>query len=48
LKSYLEYLSNEPNTKINNNSAPIVNFLARELLEFLNFDEKLIDEIMDF
>lgn len=52
LKAYLEILSNQPPTKINAETAfaqrTEVNFLPQELLEFLNFDEKFIGEIMDF
>jgi hypothetical protein len=58
LKIYLESLSNEPNTKINNESvlsrrnydekSALANFLPRELLKFLNIDESQIEDIMDF
>ena len=49
LKVYLESMSNEPNSKINSTGPKQVNtFLPRELLEFLKFDSKLIEEILDF
>jgi hypothetical protein len=49
LKVYLESMSNEPNSKINSSgSKTAITFLHRELLEFLNFDSKLIEEILDF
>ena len=52
LKAYLDILSNQPPTKINaethQSQRSEGNFLPQELLEFLNFDEKLIGEIMNF
>jgi hypothetical protein len=49
LKAYLESMSNEANSKINSSGSKTANsFLPRELLQFLNFDSKLIEEILDF
>jgi len=66
LKGYLEALSNQPSTRINNDAVKSsevqssnldspqstarkqVNFLPRELLQFLNFDLKFIDDVMAY
>lgn len=52
LKGYLDILSNQPPTKINAETHQFLrsegNFLPQELLEFLNFDDRLINEVICF